>query len=337
MRYRFKLIAVPLVSAALSGMAATPATAAPATQSGTLYLTAGSCAHGSLAGSYFKMILPSGSAAGPYMANSDSGCSNQEYTALQAGSEGGLRFGSYQPMPSPAFDAAGNAQAHSLTAPAQYEGTAFATSTNPVDPQTKTKVPAPSLTISGSTVSADVRAFSVSWNKQYFNQGSPKPDGGRPGITSPATGTYDAKTGAMTLSWTSSIVGGPFDKFTGSWHLVGKFVPPSGTATGTKSGGKSGGAATVPSAEPSSSAAASSSASAAPGGGGNNPTSAPSSAVSAAPVSVASQAAVTSVVTKHTWHVSWWLIVLAIVIAIAGFGALGAIRRAERTDAGSSS
>ena len=62
------------------------------------------------------------------------------------------------------------------------------------------------------------------WNRQYFNQGSPKPDGSKPGITSPVTGTFDAKTRAFTLEWTSSIVGGPFNGFTGQWHLEGTYV-----------------------------------------------------------------------------------------------------------------
>ena len=36
-------------------------------------------------------------------------------------------------------------------------------------------------------------------------------------------GPYDAKTGKYTLEWSSAIVGGPFDGFTGVWHLEGAF------------------------------------------------------------------------------------------------------------------
>jgi hypothetical protein len=40
----------------------------------------------------------------------------------------------------------------------------------------------------------------------------------------PVTGTYNAKTHGFVLSWTSQVVGGPFNGFTGDWHLTGTFV-----------------------------------------------------------------------------------------------------------------
>jgi hypothetical protein len=317
-----------------------PASASPAAAStsltGTLYLTAGSCAHGSISGSFIQMILPSGSESGPYMSNSDSSCSNQAYTLLAPGSEGGLRFGAYQPLPSPPFDSAGNAQARSISAPAQYEGTAFATSTNPVDPQTHARVPAPSLTVHGDTVSANLSSFSVSWNNQYFNQGSPKPDGSDPGITRPATGTYDASTGAMTLSWTSEVVGGPFDKFTGSWHMVGRFVSSTSASTGSSThsgGGAAPAAAGSPQATSTSTATATASAAAGKGtksNGGGGATAQTASQSSTAPAP--ELAATTSIVSKHTWHVSWWLIALALVIAVLGFGGLATLGRPHRPE-----
>ena len=46
-----------------------------------------------------------------------------------------------------------------------------------------------------------------------------------PGATTVLSGTYDATTGAFTLTWKSLIVGGPFNGFIGLWHLVGHFVP----------------------------------------------------------------------------------------------------------------
>src|SRR5689334_9689165 len=124
---------------------------------GTLKLTPGSCAGGRVTGTYLRMVLPSGGANGPYMSNSDSTCSDQTITPLSPGTDGGLRVGSYQPTPSPAFSSSGDARARRITAPAAFYGTSFATATSRVDPQTKKAVPAPSLTLTGSTLSADLR------------------------------------------------------------------------------------------------------------------------------------------------------------------------------------
>jgi len=44
-------------------------------------------------------------------------------------------------------------------------------------------------------------------------------------LSAPLTGTYNAKSRAFVITWTSQIVGGPFNGFTGSWHLAGKFAP----------------------------------------------------------------------------------------------------------------
>ncbi|HWB67719.1 MAG TPA: hypothetical protein VG708_12930 [Mycobacteriales bacterium] len=320
---------------------AQPASAA-SKLTGTLVLTPGTCTHGQVSGTYLQMILPSGSASGPYMSNSDSQCSDQAYTPLSGGSDGGLRIGSYQPTPSPPFDSSGNARAQRITAPAQFEGTSFATATNPIDPQTKTKVPAPTVTDHGGTLTADLRSFSVSWNNQYFNQGAPKPDGSYPGNTRPATGTYDAATGAFTLHWTSQVVGGPFDKFTGSWHLVGHFEPSTGTSTAATS--TSGSAAKAGNNSPAGTTAGGPSAApgaatgTSPAGGGSNPR--PGSAAratsqgsdNAAPPQVAGQpaAASTTTVTHDKWHVTWWLIAVALAIAVAAAGGLLTISRVDR-------
>ena len=88
--------------------------------------------------------------AGPYFSNSDSTCSDNTYTPLSPGTAGGLVTGSYQPQPSPAFDSSGNALADQITAPVAFEGVKFSTATNPVDPQTGLKVPAPSIEVTGS-------------------------------------------------------------------------------------------------------------------------------------------------------------------------------------------
>jgi hypothetical protein len=42
-----------------------------------------------------------------------------------------------------------------------------------------------------------------------------------PSLTSPVTATYDAETGAFVLEWSRQIVGGPFNDFTGVWHMEG--------------------------------------------------------------------------------------------------------------------
>jgi hypothetical protein len=104
-------------------------------------------------------------------------------------------------------------------------------STNAVDPQTQASAPAPSISFnSADQISGNLSAWAASWNKQEFNQGAPKPGGGVPGNTmgSPV-GSYDPVTGAFTIIWASQIVGGPFNNFTGVWHLQGTFVSANGT------------------------------------------------------------------------------------------------------------
>jgi len=220
---------VPLVTAG-------PAQAAPTRLTGVFALTPGSCTGGAPSGSYFRMILASGTPSGPFLSNSDSACDDETYTLLTPGTDGGLRLGELQPQPSPAFDGSGNARAGRLIRPVRFYGVDFSAATNAVDPQTRTRVSAPQVSVSGSTVSADLRALGVSWNNQQFNQGAPKPDGSTPGNTRLATGRYDSRTGALTLQWTSQIQGGPFNGFTGLWHLTGTVAPAKGTTAPTTAG-----------------------------------------------------------------------------------------------------
>jgi hypothetical protein len=189
---------------------------------GVFTLAAGSCQGGTASGSYFRMILANGSPSGPFLSNSDSTCDDDSYTLLQGGTDGGLRLGEFQPQPSPAFDSNGNAKAARFIRPVRFYGVDFSAATNRVDPQTGLTVRAPEVTASGSSVSADLRALGVSWNGQHFNQGAPKPNGSTPGNTRLASGRYDKTTGVLTLQWTSQIQGGPFNGFTGLWHLTGK-------------------------------------------------------------------------------------------------------------------
>jgi hypothetical protein len=57
-----------------------------------------------------------------------------------------------------------------------------------------------------------VDGFTAEWNKLSFKQGGQ------------VTGTYNAQTHAYVLTWSSLISGGPFNGFTGVWHLKGTFA-----------------------------------------------------------------------------------------------------------------
>lgn len=231
---------IPLLETALGGPQATSvATRAAAGRPliGTFSITAGTCG-GTVAGSYFQMIQPGGSTSGPFVPNGDSPCSNNAFTPMAPGTDGGLITGTYQPGPSPAFDGSGNGLAGRITKPQPFFGADFATATNPTDPQTGTKVAAPVITVDAEgRLGGDLRAFAASWNGQHFNQGAPKPDGSTPGATALPTGTYNDTTKAFVLDWTSGIVGGPFNSFTGRWHFEGTFTGSSSAPSSPTAGG----------------------------------------------------------------------------------------------------
>lgn len=192
---------------------------------GTFAIDAAVCSDATaVTGSYFRMVQGGGTAAdGPFVANADSTCADQTYSALALGTAG-LVTGSFQPQPANPFDEGGNGLADAITAPTKFFGVNFALSSNETDPASGTAVTAPSIVLNADgTLSGDLSALSVAWNGQQFNQGSPKPDGSRPGLTTDLTGTYDAATGRFIIEWVSQIVGGPFDGFSGVWHLEGVF------------------------------------------------------------------------------------------------------------------
>ena len=194
---------------------------------GTFGISAGDCAGGAVTkGSYFRMVQASGSvSAGPFVSNADSSCGDKSYSSLAPGSDGGLVTGTFQAQPDPPFDSAKNGLAARIIAPTKFFAVGFAASTNAKDPQTGADVTAPQVEVDASgKLTGKVPALSVAWNGQQFNQGSPKPDGSKPGITSDISGTYEAGTGAYQLDWASQIVGGPFNGFTGVWHLEGIFT-----------------------------------------------------------------------------------------------------------------
>ncbi|ADG96818.1 conserved hypothetical protein [Segniliparus rotundus DSM 44985] len=209
--------AAALASAAL--IASPPANAEGL--NGLFSIAPGSCV-GSPQGSYFRMILPAGGEDGPFLGNSDSPCGDNTVTPLAPGTDGGLITGKYQPQPAAPFARNGDATAGTVTRPVRFYGVLFATSTNQTDPQTKEQTALPVINRDGNTLSGDLSAFAVTWNNQVFNQGAPKPGGDLPGHTTPVKGVIDTN-GNYTLTWTSQIVSGPFDGFTGLWHLQGHF------------------------------------------------------------------------------------------------------------------
>lgn len=224
------LAALSLVATACGDDGGESSVEAGRSLTGLLRLEPGECDDaGVTTGSSFRMVTSDEDATidgGPYVENPDSPCSDTTWTPLAPGEAGGLRIGDHQPNPDPVFDEAGNSLAAAIVQPQTFFALDFGLATDPTDPQTETEVAGPTLRVhDDGTLSGDLSAFAASWNDQHFNQGSPKPDGTTPGLTRPVSGTYDADTGAMTLEWSSLIVGGPFDQFTGLWHLQGTFEP----------------------------------------------------------------------------------------------------------------
>ena len=221
-------VALALVVAVISaGSAGAVPTAKKSTKLvGTFTVVPATAASGApTTGSYFRMVQPNGNlTSGPFIENGDSTLGDKTYTAVQPGTDGGLVTGKYQPAPDPAFDAAGNGVAGLILAPQAFFGVNFAVATNKTDPQTSAATKVPTITASANgTLTGNLSAYAVAYGKQNFNQGAPKPDGSNPGLTKGPSGTYDTKTGKYTLEWSSAIIGGPFDGFTGVWHFEGTF------------------------------------------------------------------------------------------------------------------
>jgi hypothetical protein len=165
------------------------------------------------------MIFPGGGRK--YFKNPDSPANDKTFTLLRPGTSGGLITGRFQPHPQPPFDRTGNSRASAIIRPQRFAGILFGLATLPKDPQSKKTVPAPTVRVSGRTITGLLQAFTAEWNKQYFNQGAPKPGSSRPTVT----GTYNSRTHAFVLRWTSLIKRGAFNGFTGLWHLQGTFRP----------------------------------------------------------------------------------------------------------------
>lgn len=229
---------------------------------GLFRLTPGSDVGAQLGGTYFRMLEPGASpTSGPYMKNANSTADGGQATLLQPGTAGGFRTNQYQAQPTPGFNPGGDSLADSITTPTAFFGVKFSISTNKIDLQTKTACAPPIVVLKNGKLTADLSSWAASWNNQNFNQGAPKPvsstQAKSPGEQQAqqawnffsqrwlgaqakatvsgtgATGTYDPKTGRFVLQWTSLIVGGPFNGFTGLWHLAGVFQPSGRAGAGS--------------------------------------------------------------------------------------------------------
>ena len=199
------VLALAVLAACSSGSAKSSSSTSSNELKGLFKIATGTCDTATPTGSFFRMVQPGGSAAsGPYVSNPDSTCTDKSVTPLNAGSDGGLKTGSFQTA---------------VIQPQMFFAVPFEVSTNEKDPQTGASVKAPSITRAGTVLQGDLSAISVSWNQQQFNQGAPKPGAGGDG----PKGTYDEAAHTYTLEWTSRIEGGPFNGFTGMWHLEGTF------------------------------------------------------------------------------------------------------------------
>ena len=212
---RIALALSPAIAVAPMIAHASPSATASGTLRGTLSLTGGSYRGGHASGTYFRMIFPGRGRR--YFKNPDSSAADKTYTLLAPGRSGGVVPGRFQQHPHPAFDRSGNSLAGLIVRPQRFAGLRFGVSTLPTDPQSHRRVPAPSFRVSGRRITGQVEALTADWNRQYFNQGAPKPGGSRPMVT----GAYNPRTHHFAIAWTSTIRGGPFNGFTGYWHLQG--------------------------------------------------------------------------------------------------------------------
>ncbi|MDO8187306.1 hypothetical protein Q5424_12795 [Conexibacter sp. JD483] len=232
-----RLSAAVLALAGGGLIAALPAAAAQAARTalvGTFQIAPGRYAPAKgkrravVSGSYFRMTYPNGDplVKGPFFENSDSRAKDKTYTLFTPGIDKGIRTGGWQPQPTPAFAPNGFALANRIVRPLPFAGIKFSLSTADVDKQSGAAIAVlPAIWANGRTLTGDLRSFTASWNSIYFNQGTPKPNGKLPGKTTPIRGTYDAKTRRYAITWSSQIVGGPFNDFTGRWHFEGVFKP----------------------------------------------------------------------------------------------------------------
>ena len=181
---------------------------------GTFKLTKGSFSNGKAHGTYFRM-----SNSGGWFRNPDSTARDKSYTLGTPGKEGGLATGRFQSHPDPPFDSKGNARVNKILKPQSFTSIRFSVATIKKQKGSSDTASVTTARVNGRKLTVNVEGWTAEWNRQYFNQGAPKPNG----AGSPATGTYNSKTKRFVLEWRSKVVGGPFNGFTGFWHLEGKF------------------------------------------------------------------------------------------------------------------
>lgn len=213
---------------ALATLAALPAAAVAQSGGqlleGTFRILPGSCSGGEASGSWFRLAQPNGTAErGPFFENPDSTCGDQTYTLLSPGTDGGLISGAFQPRPSDPFTANGSSRAGRIIAPVRFGSILFGLTTQRVDAETRRRVKAPAIRVTGGRLTGNIQALTAEWNDQFFNQGTPKAT--RSAKTSRVTGTYNRSTQEFTLQWRSEVTRGAFNRFTGVWRLTGRFVP----------------------------------------------------------------------------------------------------------------
>ena len=92
----------------------------------------------------------------------------------------------------------------------------FGALTQSTDPTGTQTYAAPSIDLTGTTLTLGLDSWTAFWNGSLFNQGK---------ASAGVTTTYDSGTHRWTADWKKTIVGGPFNGKTGYWHLEGTVVP----------------------------------------------------------------------------------------------------------------
>jgi hypothetical protein len=209
------LLGLSLVAGTVALAPVGPTSAATTkTLNGTLKLTKGTYRDGKARGTYFRM-----SNSGGWFRNPDSSASNKTYTLGTPGKDGGLATGRFQSHPDPPFDSKGNARANKILKPQSFTSIRFSVATIKKQKGSSDTASVTTARVRGNKLTVSLPGYTAEWNRQYFNQGAPKPNGSG----SPATGTYNSKTKRFAFEWRSKVVGGPFNGFTGFWHFEGKF------------------------------------------------------------------------------------------------------------------
>lgn len=142
---------------------------------------------------------------------------------ITGGVDGGIYVGTYQNPPVTETHYGHKVGSDQILNPKKFiwEQVPIYVSTVDADPSNKEiKYPAPKIIQRGKKLQAELSGWTCMWRGNTFNQGSPRSSNDKG-----PRGTYDPETKAYTLDWHSKIQEGPFEGFTGVWHLVGHFTP----------------------------------------------------------------------------------------------------------------